>query len=306
MFAKKRGKREFPHGTFIPTPQRVVAILQLCLAFTVIIASCCYPFLGELFAHKSNTLLYENVMGNSVLADKLGKHAPAYRELLKRNSERFIALPESQRNPIIQQYDQLQAKSDKTFLSKIRDSFMILAKGLPAFERAWIFFAIVIPLLLLLRIEGAAKAAWLLPIIVVLYAADNYLYGASSKESADANLFPTEQVIVAEYLKEPLSSSILEQQQELTRGWELYLVSQWAREQPSTEASVFEQQVERGQFAFNLARIKAIAKESAASKMNPIPLKQKEPLIVLLLYVLWNFFFAWWVNRNPLQINYSI
>ncbi|MGZ3632816.1 MAG: hypothetical protein ACXWM7_00605 [Parachlamydiaceae bacterium] len=35
----------------------------------------------------------------------------------------------------------------------------------PPLELVWLFFSILIPLLLLLRYEGAAQACWLLPII---------------------------------------------------------------------------------------------------------------------------------------------
>ena len=63
---RKRTKKIYPPGTFIPTPARVCAIIQLCVAFTVLIWNMATPFAGELFNVKSKMILYHDVMGISI------------------------------------------------------------------------------------------------------------------------------------------------------------------------------------------------------------------------------------------------
>lgn len=288
---RKRVRREFPPGTFIAMPKRIVAILQLCFAFTAICAAMSAPFLGELFTHKSQMLLYQNVMGSSVLAEKLGVSNEGH---FQRNATRFVALPEAQRLQIIHDHDALQTKAEKPFLDKFGESFRILCWELPPFERAWILLAVLIPILLLLRRDGAAKAAWLLPIVAALYSFDNFSNGKMAKPSPDAALFPTEQVILRDYLQEPLSESILEQQKQLTKGWHLYLIKNWARQEPSDDHNVFSQQVEEGEYAFNVARLGILSKEVHEKGS----FYQRRHLLLLILFPIWNLFFVWVVNRK--------
>jgi hypothetical protein len=294
MFAKRK-KREYPPGTFISTPKRVLAILQLCIAFTILIASASHPFIGELFAQKSQTLLYHNVMGNNVLSEKIGNANPKYRELLKMNAIRFEKLPESQKTNIIEQYDALQAKSEKPFLTKLWHSIKILILDLPAFERAWLVLTVIISIMLLKRVEGSAKAAWLLPIVALLYALNNYAYGEKQLPTADSKLFPSEQIIVQEYLKEPLSQNILEQQPQLLKGWNNYLIKNWAHQIPSEDLDAFSKQAEEGEYAFNVARLEAIANQP---RQDRSVFHQRESVLLLALYVLWNLYFAWRVNKS--------
>jgi hypothetical protein len=290
---RKRQKKYFPPGTFIPTPARIVAILQLCIVFTVILSSASYPFLGEIFHNKSQAMLYSDVMGNASAVD-----APEDKERLIRNVQRFDALPKKERTQIQNAYHDLQDSAKTPFFEKVSRSFSILAAQLPAFKQAWIFFSVAIALLLLLRIEGAVYAAWLLPIIALAYAWDNNAHGIQQKMSEEERLFPSEAVIVHDYLHEPLSSNILEQQKQLQEGWQLYLVDKWSGQKPSKDVLVFKQQIEEGEFKFNLARIKAREHESNVTGL----FRQKEHVLTLLLYVLWNLFFAWTVNRKKNRV----
>jgi hypothetical protein len=286
---RKRQKKYFAPGTFIPTPARIVAILQLCIAFTVILSSASYPFLGEIFHNKAQAMLYSDVMGNASAVE-----AVEDKERLLRNAQRFDALPEQERTQIQNEYHELQNSAKTSFLEKISRSISILAAQLPAFKQAWIFFSVAIALLLLLRIEGAVYAAWLLPVIALAYAWDNNTHGMQQSLSEEERLFPTEAIILHDYLEEPLSNNILEQQEQLQHGWQLYLVDKWSKQKPSKDALVFKQQIEEGEFKFNVARIKARKYENDVSVL----FRQKEHVLTLLLYVLWNLFFAWTVNRK--------
>ncbi len=293
MFSKRK-KKEFPAGTFIPTKARVLAILQLCLAFTAIVWSAGLPFMGELFDLKSQGFLYQTVMGNEELAKQIGKSQDAvYLAHLQRNKNRFAELPLTVQEELVQRYNALQHKANALFTEKLYRSVQILVVETPPFEQAWIAFAIVISLMLLLRIEGALPALWLLPLIVVCYGVDNRLQGKESPKNLDLQLFPKEEVIVKDYLKEPLSQNILQQQQQLMHGWQMYLVQEWAHETPSQDPKLFEQQAEQGEFFFNVARLK-IQTENLSSQ----PLHQKKPLLLILIYFLWNLFFAWSIHKT--------
>lgn len=292
MFCKSRRQRSVS-DVFIPTAMRVVAIIQLCLVFTVLANRAGHPFMGELFAHKSQMLLYHTVMGNG---GAIGERLDQKKELLDRNKERFAALPEVQKTAIIKQHDRLQSKADQTFLSKLQRSFYILAVELPPFEQAWIFFSLLIPMLVLLRVEGARQAAWLLPMIVLVYAINNRWNGTEPGRPADERLFPTEEYIVRNYLKEPLGEDISEQHDQLLRGWQLYLVDQWAHQKPALDSHPFAKQVEDGEYAFNVARVEAVGQVKDEDRLNSF--HQKESWWMLILYIMWNGFFAWFMNRG--------
>lgn len=290
----KGRKKQFPPGTFIPTPARVVAIIQLCLAFTAILWSCGYPFMGELFELKSEMLIYRYVLGTP-----LGGFTAAPQETLeeqraffKRNQNRFQLLPEWQKEQISAQYQNLQNRSEISFFSKLRRGLHLIFFEVPPFEQAWMLFSVVIPIMLLIRMEGAVSAAWILPVLVFFYALANQVEGKTSFRGEVA-LFPSEENIVSEYLKKPLSSNILEQQRELMHGWQLYLIKVWAKSLPSNDSEMFKRQVEQGEFAFNVARTEVVAKHP-----HPSPFQLKQPLILLFLYFAWNLFFAAYIQMK--------
>lgn len=289
MFAKRK-KKEYPPGTFIPAPARVVAILQLCVAFTLILGALSYPFMGLLFEHKSRLLLYRTVMGDEGLA--IGN--PEIRERLQANREHFSLLGEEERDSVIAHYNALQASDQTTFFQKLGKSVHILLFEWPIFELSWVILAVVISIMLLLRIEGAASASWLLPILVICYAVNNHMNGVIIYPSPDEKLFPTEEVIVRDYLQNELPNDIGGQHQALLHGWKIYLIQEWAHERPSSEPAEFARQVDAGEFLFNLARLQIIAKTPNVPKTW----HEKESLGLLLIYFIWNVLFAWIAFRS--------
>lgn len=242
--------------------------------------------MGELFSHKSQILLYHQVMGSSALVHSVDQ------DRLKRNAERFATLPQAQQSRFIAQHDQLQTEANRSFGEKTWQSVHILAIELPALERAWIVFSVVIALLLLLRIEGAVQAVWLLPLIVALYAYDNYQYAPTPAPRASDLLFPSEAYLIEHYLKQPLSSRIAEQHDQLLKGWQLYLIAEWLQETPASDPEQFAFQVERGQFAFDVARLEL----STSDQKVTSSLYKKEPPLLLVGYLIWNLFLAWCVT----------
>lgn len=283
---------------FIPIPARVVAILQLCIAFTMILSNMGYPFMGELFANRSAQLIFDTVIGvnsEKVAAASDSPRALQYNRYQQRNAARFSQLSEAQKSYILEQYDALQAKNRASFFSKLKRSIHILIFEISPWEQAWLLLSIVVCILILMRVEGAVQAIWLLPLLASVYAIDNRLHGADVGMTHEASLFPSEQVIIENYLNEPLSGGITEQEEQLRKGWQLYLVREWAKVEPSQTVNIFEEQVEIGEFAFDLARLDAQIKDR---NVEASPFRRKESVSLLALYLLWNLFLAGFVNVN--------
>lgn len=293
---RKRQKKEYPPGTFIPMPARICAIIQLCIAFSIILWNMSQPFMGEIFAFKSQLLLYQDVMGVSSPRDSEERL-----NRLGRNAERFESLSYQHKQSIIGNYGKLQGLLERSFLTKLGRSLHILLFEIPVFEQMWLILALVLPITLLKRVEGASQAIWLLPLLTTVYAFDNQWFGKTAAPSAEAQLFPSEHIIVTQYLDEPLSNSISEQGEQLRRGWNNYLIKEWANEVPSTDASTYHLQVENGEFLFNENRIKAMGSpEKLLLPKEPL----KEPIVFLAVYFFWNFLFAvvaWKSNGGKLN-----
>ena len=114
--------------------------------------------------------------------------------------------------------------------------------------------------------------------------------------SGDAELFPSEARLINDYIKEPLSPNIMEQEKQLRKGWELYLVDQWAHENPSEDAQIRRQQAENGEYAFTVARIKKTHLQKTPESY--VVFHRKQSLFLLCLYVGWNLFFAYYVTKK--------
>jgi len=268
----KTKARTFPPGTFIPTPLRVVAIIQLCIAFSAILYDMGHPFMGQLFEQKRLKGVYESII---------------------QENDRFQQLPYQQQLNIQEGYKELADSMQLPFSTKMSQSTRILLIELPPFQKAWIFFSIIIPLLMLMKIDGAHRAAWVLPIITLVFIANQYTFPAVPENLKEYALFPTEKEIFEGYLKVPLADSISDQREQLINGWHLYLIDQWVGEEPSNDQSVLERQVADGLFAFNISRVEAIKEDSAF----PSYLRKKGPFL-LMTFLAWNLFFAWFANRR--------
>lgn len=142
--------------------------------------------------------------------------------------------------------------------------------------------------MLLKRIEGARHAAWLLPVLALFFLFDNRINGIPVLEN---HLFPSEHEIVKHYLQEPLSTDILKQHEQLLQGWNLYLIKEWGKEKPHKDPAIFQLQVETGEFMFNVNYLNSMKPREYHSQ-------QKVSLFLLFIYVVWNLFFAWFVNLH--------
>lgn len=255
MFQKKR-RKTVSEANLLPSSQRVWIILQLCLVFCVVLSNLSLPFLHNMYESKRTHLLLH---------------------YLKENPE-FDELKAEEKNFILNFKNE-----DLPFTTKLKASLQVLFVEMPLAKRAWIALSFAICILLLLRYEGASKAAWLIPLVVLVFAIYNIVDGTAKTGFPDENLFPTEQQVIS-FLDKPLSQNIEEQRTELLNGWNKYLIKHWLKEAPEPE--LFEIQVKKAEYQFHLERLKLLEKPSGYS------LNEKEPLFLLFCYLVWNLLFT--------------
>lgn len=265
----KRKKQTFAPGTFIPTFPRVLAILQLCLAFTALLFAASKPFIEHHFNIKSRILLYDFVMGNN--SNEI-KHL-------------FNSLESNQKEKILEGYTEIMKAGQLSFVTKLEHSLKLIFIQISAFERAWILFAVVISILLLKKVEGAKQAVWILPLIAFGFLLQNQVnYGNFDSEE---KLYPDEKFLSERYLKTDLKTlSITDQRSELLKAWNLYLIEYFAKELPSEDLEIYQSQILKGEFGFHIARIE---------KLPPLSIEnheKKQSLFLLAFYLIWNLMFA--------------
>lgn len=292
---RKRQKRSINPESFIPKPARICAIIQLCLAFSLFLWNASEPFIGELFTWKSRLLFYQDVMGISA-HENISKEKEAH---LSRNAERFHALHKAIQLSLSEDMQHIQKQLQRSFWDKLYSLITLYVYRISPYELAWIFFSIVIAILLLKQVEGAAQAVWILPLLTALYAADSRLF-AHPFSLQDSDLFPSEQQLVESYIKEPLSQDIFVQQRQLIQGWKRYLIVEWTHQIPSEDPVIFEQQAEDGEFSFTLARLQLRSKQQVSALKNRIP--PSGP--ILLVYFFWNTYFAYSAWRCCSNVRY--
>lgn len=235
---------------------------------------------------KSQTLHYEAVMGKKEVTTS---------DQRQRNAQRFLDLPAAVKSNMETGYARLKDEMKRPFSYKLKQSMEQLFVKTSPFELGWLFFSVVIPILLLLKIEGAVQAVWLLVLMTVGYGVDNQL-NAHAKINHELHLFPSEELILQKYVKEPLRSNVFEQESQLKRGWHRYLIDKWAKEPISDEDSHFALQLEKGEFEFTLARINAMKSISDEIAYNSLP--EKKSLLLLAIYFAWNLFMAGIVTKS--------
>jgi hypothetical protein len=247
--------------------KKVLIICHLCFAFSYLMWLLIQPAVKEIVSQKSQSALYNLVME---------------REALVR------LLPEEDQFLLAESGELLQNKVSPSLL---HDMGRLLFVDTPPFALAWLFFSLAICLLLLLRIEGAAFCAWLLPLLVVGYAYFLCMTPQRSKES----LFPSEEYVLNAIT--PSEKEALGRRESLLLGWHRYLVREWAHEIPASEEPLFQEQLDRGLFAFNVARLKWIL-EGKGDEIVLAGFTTPPSLPRLGCYFIWNLLFAWLVNRK--------
>lgn len=265
---------EIVQGMLTPF-QKTLVIVHLCLAFSVLLWVLFDPFLGQHFRLRGDILLIENLRGDKALQEKVG---PQEKEKLTQDNALWSSLEPAIQESILAAEESLIAQIHAPFWEKTYSGLSQLLVKTPFFELAWILFSLLIGILCLKGNAGAKRASFILPLIVVLYG----LNQAQKREKEAKTLYPTEEEIVKNHLKRPLSDDLIAQREELLHGFDLYLIEKWAQDIPSPDPALYKKQVSKGAFAFNLAQIEQKITEGFQ------PPARNEHSALLLMYFMWN------------------
>jgi hypothetical protein len=253
--------------------KKIFTIVHLCLAFSYLCWLLIQPYAKDILSKKSEQSLYQMVFEKEA---------------------RFKLLTAEEQADLIEGYALAQKKGSSPWIQEIERIFFVET---PPFALAWLFFSFVVCLLLLFRIEGAAFSVWLLPVITLTYA--YFLYDVPKKSGE--SLFPTEEYVLTTYVNSD-ENKAMGQRERLALGWHRYLVKEWAHESPSADPQIFQEQLDKGLFAFNIARLKWIL-EGKGDEIILVGFTAPPSLLRLGCYFIWNLFFAWMINRRDTSIS---
>lgn len=296
---KKRTKKTFPAGTFLPFPERVLAIINLCLTFTLLIWCLANPFLSKYFDIKSKTLLYQFVIGESKSFENIDKNKNVLQSsLAERNYQKFKDLPFEKQKNLLNEFKNLHTPLQLNFFEKCAVAIRHLIEEVPPLKLSWIFFSIVITILALKKVEGAKEVIWILPAIAICYLISiSFNQNEINSVKKEKDIFPSEKYLINRYLNGTLSSGIVQQRSELLRGWQLYLIEEWSgmklSEEDLTNPIIFQKGVEEGEYRFTLARI-----ELSKDLETNIKKREVESSVLVGMYVIWNLIFAFTIGRK--------
>lgn len=275
---------------------RLLVIVHLCLVFWYLVWVGIQPFIGDYWERQTTKTLYRVAFGDTNLIKDDGS-AEAAKDigLLTRNRARFHALPESTQEEMKEEYERIRTLKQPGLWQGIAEALELYAWGIPPFVQAWVLFSVAICFLVLYQIEGATAAAWLLPVIVGVYAYQNQTQAPPPTPSPDQALFPSEQLLEEKYLGGPIEGSMDEQREQILLGWRRYLVDEWTDQEPAEDPEALVSQAEEGDYRFVLKRLEL----RAAERPEPLSYKlnQRRPLPLVILYCMWNLLFAAYLSR---------
>ncbi|MFZ0565072.1 MAG: hypothetical protein WAM28_02655 [Chlamydiales bacterium] len=253
----------------MPRKNKIITIFHLCCAFSYLSWLLFQPYAREVVVQNSKLSLFERVLGHPSCFQKLS--------LFEQQS-------------LVEGYKALQSGKKPSYKPL---SFLFTT---PPFALAWLFFSIFIPLLLLFRVEGAHQSVWLLPLFVVAYAYFSYKTPTPEKPP----FFPSKDYVITNYLDND-PGGIFQRHSRLLEGWHRYLIAEWAHEDPSRDSTLFEEQLDRGLFAFNVERLKQLS-SGEKDEVMLAGFIATPSLFRFLLYLTWNLIFAWTISRKKKRI----
>lgn len=249
--------------TMLSRKKKILIIIHLIFAFTYLSWLFMKPYAMQIVTRKSEKSLYEMVMAREALFQKL-------------STQEQLAIKQGRE---LRQTPSLSHQLHRLFFVET-----------PPFALAWIFFSLLISLFLLLGIEGATKTAWILPLLALGYG--YFLYSTPPKQRE--GLFPEESYVRTYYLTTEKGKN---DRQQLMKAWHRYVITEWALENPEEDPPLFEEQLERGLFAFNIARLKWI-QEGKGDEVVTAGFSTPPSQFRIFAYLLWNLIFAWLVTRK--------
>lgn len=271
----------------LPKSVKVAAILQLCIAFTLLLWFLLTPFLLPYYEARSDLLLIEASQGETKeleLIDPVFATSLKERRSLQNSLFKNLSLPEKRSVLALDHEKRVLLK--ETFLEKSQRALLFLMKA-PFISYLFLFLSIMTPIALLL-LKPIGRAA-LLPLLITTFFFTLFHYNLiDSKKSA---LIPSEK----ELIDHPLKGSYIEQKNALEIAFQDYLIKNYLNETPSESAKIREAQLAKSEFFFLQKRVKELSKEVK----NPFwsgfsPLTH----IFLLIWELFFTLFAWSRTRR--------
>jgi hypothetical protein len=190
---------------------RIFAVIQLCFVFITLCFVGGYPFMGELFELRTRMFIARTALGDPDLLQYVSENKREWSEkTLAENRE----LSREKQGELRREIDAIQAKMEGSFWEKLRRGASLLLFELPLLKRTWLFMALALSLCLLLSVEGATRASWVLPLLSLAYFFFSYVEpGAADPVAA---LYPREESL-------PAGES-------LQARWEEYVKDTWGSE----------------------------------------------------------------------------
>lgn len=271
MQLKTRSK--VSESAFIAKPARIMAILHLCLVFTIICWVGSWPFLGEMLEYKRQMFHFQTVLGGGELIERTYATQQEVLAKIDRYKVKFNSLPQEKKSYLLNAYNDAQElQRERGFMTQLNDSVeFVFVKSSP-WLRAWLLFSVIAAILLLKKSLGAPYAICILPLIIAFWWMQ---LGPNISLSKSDALYPTEKYLLTHYSANPFSSSISQQQKQLTQAWEGYLSSEWS----------IDGDVEDGEWRFQLARLELALEERKDREASTSG-------FLLCLLLIWNICFA--------------
>lgn len=238
---------------------RIACILQLCVAFSVLLWILGSPFTEALYENKKS----------------LGE----LKWITTEHSEMFQTLPQLEQNRLLTLQERVTIRMQEPFMQKLAKSVEGLFVGMPVSKLIWLLLAVILPIMVMKQTEGAREAFWMLPALAIIYAWQ--LMPLQTPES----IYPTESYLESKYMEKPLAGSMEIQKNNLELAWKDYVVTEWSK------APAYATQAEK--FANGLYHF--IVQKTLMEQEQPVP---KPGAWTLMCYVVWNLFAAFAVSRK--------
>lgn len=254
---------------------RVFAIIQLSIIFSILCWNLSKPFMESSFEIKKMTQLYQSITN-------------------QQNEAFFSELPIKTQKQVHTTYTKLIEMQERSFLNKVFDSLNITFLTPSPFKLAWIFLALIVSIMALKGSPKIAQAVWFLPLLTCIYGIENLLFAKPPLISEEEKLYPKESHLISQYLNEPLSKNIFEQQEQLKKTWQYYLTDHWLPEQDQKNITDKEIKTKKAKFFFNIAKLESYKKDFLKKQQSySTSSSTKEPLFFLTIYCIWNLTFAY-------------
>lgn len=261
-FCQKTTLKENGSDNDIPKSARIVCIIQLCLAFTVLLWVFGTPFTDELYRNKKTTAAIE--------------------WLTIENSEYYETLSPDKKSDLQHIYEKAHNGIQESFLQKLAKSFEELLLQTPITKQLWLLLAFILPFLVMKQIEGSREVFWVFPILALLYA-----WQVGPQKNLHT-LYPTESYLEQHYLSAPITGSITEQKEQLEKAWQSYIAAEWSKAEKNSSPN---EKFANGLYHFIY--------ETTILEWSQPPIKPG--ILTLGSYVIWNLLAAFVVNRRKVQ-----